>query len=121
MAGRSLSVDAGDVIAVRDVQVEGRTTIIGVGGGGIVGGAAASGGSGVGGAVAVAAGTVAGAIGGEAVEEGLTRKKAQEITIKLASGETVAVVQDVAKEGVFTVGERVQVLQGRNGSTVRRL
>lgn len=119
--GRSMSVDAGDIVAVRDVQVSGRTTIVGVGGGAIVGGAAASGGSGVGGAVVAAAGTVTGAVLGEAVEEAATRKRAQEITVKLSNGDTVAVVQEVGKDGVFAVGEHVQLLQGGAGTTVRRL
>lgn len=119
--GRSMSVDAGDIVAVRDVQVSGRTTIVGVGGGGIVGGAAASGGSDVGGAVVAAAGTVTGAVLGEAVEEAATRKRAQEITVKLSNGDTVAVVQEVGKDGVFAVGEHVQLLQGGAGTTVRRL
>ena len=116
-----MSVDTGDVIAVREVQISGRTTIIGVGGGAIVGGAAASGGSGVGGAVVQAAGAVGGAVLGEAVEEVATRRTAQEITIKLGNGDTIAVVQEVSREGKFTVGEHVQVLQGGGGTTVRRL
>ncbi len=120
-AGRSMTVETGDVLAVREVQISGRTTIIGVGGGGLVGGAAASGGSGVGGAVAQAAGAVGGAIVGEAVEEVATRKSAQEITIKMSNGDTVAVVQETAMEGKIAVGERVQVLQGGGGTVVRRL
>jgi outer membrane lipoprotein SlyB len=120
-AGRSMTVDTGDVISVREVQVSGRTTIIGVGGGGLVGGAAASGGSGVGGAVVQAAGAVGGAIMGEAVEEVATRRTAQEVTIKLSNGDTIAVVQEISKEGRFSVGEHVQVLQGGGGTTVRRL
>lgn len=120
-AGRSMTVETGDVVAVREVQISGRTSIIGVGGGGLVGGAAASGGSGVGGAVAQAAGAVGGAILGEAVEEVATRKSAQEITIKMSNGDTIAVVQEIAKEGKISVGEHVQVLQGGGGTTVRRL
>lgn len=116
-----MNVDTGDVVAVRDVQISGRNTIVGVGGGGLVGGAAASGGSGVGGAVVQAAGAVGGAIVGESVEEVATRRWAQEITIKLANGDTIAVVQEFKKEGRFTVGERVQVLQGGASATVRRL
>ena len=119
--GRAMNVEAGDITAVRDVQVSGRTTIIGMGGGGLVGGAAASGGRGIGGAVASAAGAVGGAIMGEAVEEVATRKHAQEITIKLSNGDTTAVVQEVGKYGDFRVGEHVQVLQSGAGATVRRL
>ena len=116
-----MSVDAGDVVSVREVQVSGRTTIIGVGGGALVGGAAASGGSGVGGAVVSAAGAVTGAVLGEAVEEAATRRRAQEITVKLTNGDTVAVVQEVGRDGTFAVGEHVQILQGGAGTTVRRL
>ena len=81
---------------------------------------AASGGSGVGGAVVQAASTVVGAVAGEAVEEVATRKTAQEITVKLSNGDTVAIVQELRTEGRFTVGEHVQVLQGGAGSSVRR-
>ena len=116
-----MSVEAGDIVAVRDVQVSGRTTIIGVGGGGLVGGAAASGGAGVGGAIAAAGGAVVGAIAGEALEEVATRKRAQEITVKLTTGDTVAVVQEVGNDGSFAVGQHVQILQGGAGATVRRL
>ena len=119
--GRSMSVEAGDIVAVREVQVSGRTTIIGVGGGGLVGGAAASGGAGVGGAIAAAGGAVVGAIAGEALEEVATRKRAQEITVKLTTGDTVAVVQEVGNDGSFAVGQHVQILQGGSGATVRRL
>ncbi len=115
-----MSVDTGDVVAVREVQISGRNTIVGTGGGALMGGAAASGGSGVGGAVVHAAGAVAGAVAGEAVEEVATRKNAQEITVKLSNGATVAIVQEVRNEGRFAVGEHVQVLQGAGGSTVRR-
>ena len=120
-AGRSMSVDTGDVVSVRDVQVSGRQTIIGTGGGAIVGSAAASGGSGVGGAVVQAAGAVGGAILGEASEEALTRQNAQEITIKMKNGDTIAVVQEVRHEGRFRSGQHVQVLQGGGGTSVRRL
>jgi outer membrane lipoprotein SlyB len=120
-AGQSMTVEAGDIVGLRDVQISGRTTVIGVGGGALVGGAAVSGGSGVGGAVAQAAGAVGGAILGEAVEEVATRKRAQEITIKMSKGNMVAVVQEVGKDGEFRVGEHVQVLNAGAGTTVRRL
>jgi outer membrane lipoprotein SlyB len=119
-AGRSMSIDTGNVVAVRSVQVSGRNTIVGTGGGAIVGHAAASGGSGVSGAVVQAVSTVGGAVVGESVEEVATRKSAQEITIKLSNGDTIAVVQPIAQEGSFAVGERVQVLQGAAGTQVRR-
>lgn len=120
-AGHSMNVDTGNIVAIREVQISGRNTIVGVGGGALMGGAAASGGSGVGGAVVQAAGTITGAIAGEAVEEVATRRAAQELTIELKSGGTIAVVQDLKKEGAFRVGENVHVLQGGAGTTVRRM
>lgn len=120
-AGRTMSVDTGDVVSVRDVQISGRRTVIGVGGGGLMGGAAASGGSGVGGAVAQAGGVVVGAIAGEAVEEAATRRTAQEVTIKMANGQTIAVVQEIGTDGRINTGERVQVLEGGGGTVLRRL
>ena len=120
-AGRSMNVDTGSIVAVRDVQISGRNTIVGVGGGALLGSAAASGGSGVGGAVAQAGGAVAGAVLGEAVEEVATRKNAQEIMVKLANGDTIAVVQPISQEGIMRVGEQVQVLHGGGGTTVRRV
>jgi outer membrane lipoprotein SlyB len=119
-AGRSMSVDTGNIVAIREVQISGRNTIVGVGGGGLVGSAAASGGSGVGGAVVQAAGAVGGAVLGEAVEEAATRRTAQELMVKLGNGDTIAVVQEIRAEGRFSVGEHVQVLQGGAGTTVRR-
>lgn len=121
-AGRSMVVETGDVVGVRDVTVSGRQTVVGTAGGGLVGSAAASGvGGGVGTSIARAVGAVGGAIAGEAIEEGVTRKDAQEITIKLSNGDTIAVVQSIEQVGRFEVGERVQVLQGRANATVRRL
>ena len=120
--GRSMTVETGDVVSVRDVEVSGRSTIVGTGGGGLMGRAAATGvGSGVGGAVASAAGTVGGAILGEAVEEVATRKRAQEVVVKMTNGDTVAVVQQIGTDGAFTVGEHVQVMQGGGDTTLRRL
>jgi len=119
--GQSMTIEAGDIVAVREVQISGRSTIIGTGGGALVGGAAASGigSGGVGTAVASAAGAVGGAIVGEATEEVATRKNAQELTIKLGGGNTIAVVQKVGNDGAFTVGEHVQVMQGSD-TIVRR-
>ena len=91
--GRSMSVETGDIVAVREVQVSGRTTIIGVGGGGLVGGAAASGGAGVGGAIAAAGGIEAlvalvrnGDARGKAVAAEALASIAAEVTGRLGLG-----------------------------------
>ncbi len=103
--------ETGVVTSVREVTIEGQKTNLGLFGGGVLGGAAASGGRGVGGAVVQAAGSVAGAVVGQAVEESATRKRAQEITIRLDDGSTVVVMQE-SSTGLFQDGDRVRVLNG---------
>ena len=51
---------------------------------------------------------------GSAIEESATKKNAQEITVKLDSGQLIAVVQEAGE--LFNPGERVRVLSG-DGST----
>lgn len=109
-AAGSMAVErTGVVTNVREVNIEGRRTNLGMFGGGLVGSAAASGGSGVGGAVAQAGGAVVGAIAGQAIEEAATRDKAQEITVRLDDGRTVVVTQEVST-GLYQDGDRVRVL-----------
>ena len=103
--------ETGVVTSVREVNIEGQKSNLGLFGGGIIGGAAASGGRGVGGAVVQAAGSIAGAVAGQAVEEAATRKRAQEITIRLDDGSTVVVTQE-SSTGLFQDGDRVRVLNG---------
>jgi outer membrane lipoprotein SlyB len=54
---------------------------------------------------------VAGAVVGQAVEEVATRKRAQEITIRLDDGSTVSVTQE-SSTGLFMDGDRVRVING---------
>lgn len=111
------NVDTGTVTSVREVNIEGQKTSLGTFGGGIVGGAAASGGRGVSGALVQAAGSVAGAIAGQAVEEGVTRKVAQEITVRLDDGRNVVITQKV-DGGLFREGDRVRVLNSGRSAQV---
>ena len=103
--------ELGVVTSVREVSIEGQRGQIGMYGGGLLGGAAASGGSGVSGAVVRAGGAVVGAVTGQAVEEVATRKRAQEISVRLDDGSTVTVVQEVST-GLFMDGDRVRVING---------
>ncbi len=103
--------EMGVVTSVREVNIEGQKGQLGLFGGGMIGSAAASGGKGVGGAVAQAGGAVVGAIAGQAVEEAATRKRAQEITVRLDDGSTVTIVQE-ASTGLFMDGDRVKVING---------
>jgi outer membrane lipoprotein SlyB len=109
--------ELGTVTSVREVNIEGQRTNLGMYGGGIMGGAAGSGGRGVGGAVVQATSAVAGAVVGQAVEEVATRKRAQEITIRLDDGSTVSVTQE-SSTGLFMDGDRVRVLNGGGSARV---
>lgn len=111
------NVDSGTVTSVREVNIEGQKSNLGLFGGGVIGGAAASGGRGVGGALAQAAGSVAGAVVGQAVEEGVTRKVAQEVTVRLDDGRTVVVTQE-SRDGLFRDGDRVRILNSHGGARV---
>lgn len=105
-------VENGVVTNVREVNIEGQRSNLGMYGGGLVGGAAGSAvGKGVGKSLASAGGAVGGAIVGQAVEEAATRKRAQEITIRLDDGSTVVVTQEVTG-GLYQDGDRVRVLNG---------
>jgi outer membrane lipoprotein SlyB len=101
----------GTVTSVREVNIEGQRGQIGLYGGGLMGAAATSGGRGVGGAVVQATGAVVGAVAGQAVEEAVTRKRAQEINIRLDDGSTVTVTQE-SSTGLFMDGDRVRVMNG---------
>lgn len=109
--------DKGVVTRVRQVNIEGQKSNLGLFGGGAMGGAAASGGRGVGGAIGQAAGAVTGAIVGQAVEEGVTRSKAQEITIRMDDGTEVVVTQE-SDGGLFQDGDHVRVLNSGRSARV---
>jgi len=109
-------VQMGMVESVREVNIEGTKTPIGAGAGAVVGGVAGSTvGGGKGSVVGAAVGAVLGGLGGAAAEEGLTRQKGVEITVKLDSGRLIAITQ--AADESFQVGDRVRILSG--GGTTR--
>lgn len=104
-------VQLGVVESVREVQIEGTKTPIGAGAGAVVGGVAGSTmGKGKGSAIGAVVGAVAGGLAGSAIEEGVTRNKGLEITVKLDNGRLLAITQDA--DEVFRPGERIRVLTG---------
>lgn len=118
-ANQMQRTESGTVVKVRDVTVEGRRTSLGQYGGGVIGGAAAVPRGGVGNAgdaVVVAAASVAGAMVGEAAEEYLTRKAAQEITVQLTDGTMITIVQ--ADPRGFQPGDHVHVIHSPAGARV---
>ena len=104
-------VQMGVVESVREVKIEGTKSGIGSTAGAVVGGVAGSNvGGGKGQIVGSVLGAVVGGVGGAAVEEGATRQKGYEITVRLDGGRMLAITQAADEE--FKVGERVRILSG---------
>jgi len=110
------TVRTGVVESVRSVKLEGTKTPIGTVAGGAIGGIAGSTvGHGAGSSIAAVIGAVAGGLAGSAIEEGVTRKDALEITVKLDGGALIAIVQEA--DEVFKAGDKVRLIE--NGDTSR--
>ena len=110
-ARRMYEVRMGVVEHVRAVKLEGTKSGVGTAAGAAVGGIAGSEvGHGSGSAISAVIGAVAGGIAGSAIEESGTKKAGIEITVRLDSGRTFAVVQEDSGE-TFAVGDRVRLLE----------
>ena len=119
-ARRAMTVQYGSVEEVRPVRLEGTKSPVGTVAGAAVGGIAGSSvGGGRGQAVATVIGAVAGGLAGSALEEGVTRKPGVEVTVRLESGQILAVVQEDGGEA-FRAGERVRVLRDAGTTRVTR-
>jgi outer membrane lipoprotein SlyB len=104
------TVKMGVVESVRQVRLEGTKSPVGSVGGAAVGGIAGSTvGHGRGSAIATVVGAIVGGLAGAAAEEGITRKDGVEITVKLDSGNMIAVVQEA--DEVFEPGEKVRIVE----------
>lgn len=116
-AGQMRRLDYGTVEKVSPVILEGQRGPIGLYGGGAAGAAGAGVvGHGVGTDLAQVGGGIVGAVAGQAVEEAVTRKDAQEMVIKLDNGSMVVITQ--AGSPLFAVGERVAIANGPGGAQV---
>lgn len=106
-----MHVRMGIVDSVRTVLIEGTQSGVGAVAGGVVGGVAGSNvGQGRGSTVGSVLGAVLGGVAGQAIEEKVSKKDGLEITIKLDSGQIIAVTQEADEQ--FHAGERVRVLSG---------
>ncbi|HHJ16922.1 MAG TPA: hypothetical protein ENJ80_09515 [Gammaproteobacteria bacterium] len=112
-------VEYGTIEYLRPVNIEGTKTHVGSGAGALVGGLAGStvGGRTTGRIMAVI-GAVAGGMAGAAIEEGVTRTHGVEITVRLDNGRSIAIVQRLAPNERFAVGERVRVITGGQNARV---
>jgi outer membrane lipoprotein SlyB len=119
-ARREQTIRMGVVESVRGVQMEGTKSPVGTIAGAAVGGIAGSTlGGGRGSSVAAVLGAVAGGLAGSAIEEGVTRKQAMEITVKMDTGQLIAIVQE-GDPAEFRGGDRVRIISTGGESRVTR-
>jgi outer membrane lipoprotein SlyB len=114
-AQRVQTIEYGEIIEVRQVLIEGTKTGVGTLAGGALGGALGSGiGRGAGSTIGVVGGAIVGGIAGSAVEEGATKQPGVEVTIRMDTGRTIALVQGI--DPPVRVGDRVKVMRNPDGS-----
>jgi len=118
-ARQAQKVQMGTIVALRPVEIEGTKTPIGSGAGAAIGGIGGSTlGGGRGSLVMAVIGAVAGGLLGAAAEEGLTRVHGVEITVREDNGAVRAYVQQVEKDEIFRVGDRVRIMSVNGNSRV---
>lgn len=101
----------GTLISATPVVIEGNRSGIGKLPGAIVGGVAGSSvGEGKGQQIFTILGAVGGAVVGSMIEESATKAQGLELTIRLDSGRTLSIVQQVDSVDAFRAGQRVRVL-----------
>ncbi len=119
-ARREQTIRMGVVESVREVQMEGTKSPVGTIAGAAVGGVAGSSlGGGKGSVITAVIGAVAGGLAGSAIEEGVTRKQAMEITVKADNGRLIAIVQE-GDPREFRPGDRVRIITSGGESRVTR-
>ncbi|MGE5471904.1 MAG: glycine zipper 2TM domain-containing protein [Bacteroidota bacterium] len=119
-ARHEMTVRKGVVESVRVVALEGTKSQVGTAAGAVVGGVAGSTvGRGKGSIIAAVVGAVAGGVAGNAIEEGVTKKQALEITVDLDGGRSIVVVQEGLPDE-FRAGDRVRVVSGGGDTRVTR-
>lgn len=119
-AGREQTVRMATVESVREVLMEGTKSPIGTVAGAAIGGIAGhTMGGGRGSDVMAIVGAVAGGLAGAAIEEGVTRRMAVEITARLDNGKIIAVVQESAPYE-FRPGDRVRIISSYGESRISR-
>jgi outer membrane lipoprotein SlyB len=111
----------GQVLALRPMEIKPGKTRVGAVTGALLGGI---GGSQIGGGTAAnlaggVAGAVAGGLLGSAIQRGGQTKQGVEITVKLESGEVIAVTQPGSMND-FRVGDRVRVVGDNDEARVSR-
>ena len=118
-ARREQTVRMGYVESIREVKLEGTRSGVGPAAGAVAGGVAGSAiGHGRGSVLGAIAGAVVGGVAGQAVEQGVTTRRGVEVTVKLDSGNMVAITQEA--DEAFRPGDRVRILSDGATSRVTR-
>jgi len=108
---RAGTVEAGQIVGMEQVPVDGTSSGIGRFGGGVAGGVAGSAiGSGRASIITAVIGAVGGAFAGDAVERGMTSGTATRFFVRRDDGSVINVVQ--TNEARLQVGDRVMMLEG---------
>jgi len=103
------SMEPGVVENVRPIVFQGPYTGLGALSGAALGGWAGSGiGAGSGNAAAIVGGVLIGSLIGSAVETEAAKRPGVEVTVRLDTGRTIAVVQDAGE--AFAQGDRIRVM-----------
>jgi outer membrane lipoprotein SlyB len=119
-AQRAQTVELGVLEALRPVRLEGTQTGIGAVSGAAIGGVAGSTvGHGAGSVAAAIGGALLGGLAGNAIEKEATKANGIELTVRLDSGRTIAVVQE-GSGAEFRPGDRVRVLSDGYATRVTR-
>jgi outer membrane lipoprotein SlyB len=112
------TVTFGTIIGATPVAVQGgnqTAEVVGTLAGGLLGGLAGNQvGGGTGRVITTGVGATAGAAAGNRIAGAATTVQSTEWLVQLESGRTISVIQ---AEPVFSVGQRVQVVQSANGTT----
>lgn len=117
--GRAATVMKGQILAIREVTVQGDSSGAGAVAGAVAGGAAGSMASGNP-ALAVAGaagGALVGGVAGAVTESALRRGGAVELIIQQDNGQTIAVVQ--TNEEVLKIGDHVLILRSDKARVIR--
>lgn len=108
----------GTVVRTQAVTLNGNGNGIGTLAGGAIGGILGSGvGGGTGSEIASIGGALLGGYLGNAAGNQATKRNGVNLTIKMDSGRTVSIVQQVNPQVMFHTGERVQVNKSDNGTS----
>ena len=119
-AMRPQTVEMGVVEATRGVRIQNPDTGLGTVGGAVAGGALGNmAGGGAGRIAATIGGAILGGIVGNAAEYEVSKTNGVEVTVRLDSGRTIAVVQPDAGEG-FRPGDRVRMVSNGYATRVTR-